>query len=166
MTRRAPDARRPGRLPGVAGVGAAGGVRPFAETTMLRLANYDGEAPANPCPFCGVGEATRLCDYVIANEWRGRELFRGTRIRTLDGAEFTCDRPMCEGCATEGVRLHWHAHDDDVRPSGGFIVREFCPDCARLVRRHRPPPVLSAAEADALRGRMWRAAGPVPAAAE
>ena len=51
------------------------------------------------CFYCGSKRAPLLCDYVIAREADpdNPRLFKG-----LEGELFTCDRPLCEGCATRG----------------------------------------------------------------
>jgi hypothetical protein len=89
------------------------------------------------CPFCRTNPATLLCDFVIGYKVPGRDEI------------FTCDRLICEDCATvsstifiDGPKLRRVEH------------RHLCPQCKGVPDRGIIQ--ITKAEAERQRATMWK----------
>lgn len=103
------------------------------------------------CAFCGK-PSTLLCDRVIGLQYAGTSP-RGHDYTSIDLAPYTCDTPLCEGCAVNAGATHFSGDN------GGFETTDYCPDCAdkERVRRgvHAIPDVIKPEQADELRRARW-----------
>jgi hypothetical protein len=120
--------------------------------------------PDDRCCHCGA-PATLLCDHVLGREWNGSAIkpaadrltehssYRFTSA-TGDCRIFTCDRPLCDACAAnEGATFYDGTTPGGGRRRGWIVSTDYCRDHAGG-QDMAAVPVLSGAEADALRNRM------------
>lgn len=112
-----------------------------------------------PCYHCG-GPATLLCDFVIAREKAGEQFKEGTPdspsqhwypVTTFNSRVFTCDRPLCEACATGGGTLFFCGE------AGSIESVDYCRDHAD--GRDFGSPIVTEAEAEAIRAKLNRPFG-------
>lgn len=57
--------------------------------------------PEDTCFHCD-NPATRLCDFIVARKMGGRNESGAPFVCSEEPEVFTCDRPLCDECSTDG----------------------------------------------------------------
>lgn len=139
------------------------------EPTTIPKATQEELALESVCPFCLHRPATLLCDFVIGFLWDGEtrpahigvtlkdgrrsSIPTGERYRVVSSSDsemFTCDRPICEECATFKGNLFISAGKNSC-----VERRDYCPQCADAEDSHGCNPI-TREEAKATREQMWK----------
>jgi hypothetical protein len=107
-----------------------------------------------PCFHCGA-PATLLCDHVLGVEIGDYQWHKGSLssphqgwfpVVTDESRVFTCDRPLCEACATNRGAIFF----DGDEANTGVETRDYCREHADATSNKE---FITEVQADVLRGK-------------